>query len=86
MIIDALFQLLGGMIGALLSLLPLPAAPDMSSMVSTWGTVWNWVGWVNGYFPLSEVLLYCVALSALWVAWHAERAIVWGYHQIWGSD
>lgn len=86
MIFDGIISFFAGMVGALLSLVPLPAAPSFSGFISGWDSIWTYVGWLNGYLPISEAVTMVGLMLAMWVVFHAYRAVVWAYHQIWGSD
>jgi hypothetical protein len=85
-ITQAIISFFGSLVGGILGLLPLPAAPSFAGFLTAWGTVWSYVGWLNGYLPISEALAMVLLLLGLWVVFHAYRAFMWAYHQVWGSD
>lgn len=86
MIVDAFFRVVGHGIAQLLGLLPLPSAPSFSGLTAAWSSIWSYGAWANGYVPLTEMCGFAVASLVLWAAWHVERAVMWAYHQVWGSD
>jgi hypothetical protein len=74
---NAVFGWFLSMATAFLNLIPVPAAPDMSGMLSAFSTVWADVAWLNNYLPCSEALAYAAVLIAAWLATHAYRASLW---------
>lgn len=85
MITEALVHFVGQSLRAVLGLIPTwnpPVDPFTGSAYAVGGMA----GALNGYFPVSTILVCLTLLVGLKVALLGWRLIVFVYHQVWGSD
>ncbi len=79
MITEAILQVLALPFAALTLLLPTWEGPDLSGY-SAWlaeHSPFSWFGWLNWYFPVSDVLVILGLVLTIGIALHAWNWVVW---------
>ena len=79
MIVELVFKVVVGLVGAILSILPTtPTPPDLAGKFSSaFGGIGPALGFVNVWFPVSELAVALGGLLGFMVAIHLVRLIAW---------
>ena len=81
MILNAMFSWAGMVLSGVLGLLPSPPS-GISLPTGAFATFGQYLGWLNGFVPLTEAAAYAAIMLSLWVSFQVVRATIWLYHQV----
>lgn len=85
MIVEAILDVLFGVLDFFLGLLPTIAAPEVSSLVASSGGVFEYIGWANNFLPLDHVALAIGLWVSSYVVLHVISFAVWAWSMFTGG-